>query len=103
LVGNALRYTPAGGSIEVATRSVQPALVQLDVADSGPGVPPELRNHIFERFAQYQADGHAPGAAGLGLAIVKEIVEAHGGRIFVDSNYGHGSRFVVQLPTRQEA
>jgi two-component system, NtrC family, sensor histidine kinase KinB len=103
LVGNALRYTPAGGSIEVATRSVQPALVQLDVTDSGPGVPPELRNHIFERFAQYQADGHAPGAAGLGLAIVKEIVEAHGGRIFVDSNYGHGSRFVVQLPTRQEA
>jgi two-component system, NtrC family, sensor histidine kinase KinB len=103
LIDNALRYTPAGGSIEVATRSAEVTLVQFDVTDSGPGIPPELRDYIFERFAQHQADGYAAGAAGLGLAIVKEIVEAHGGRIFLDGNYDRGSRFVVQLPRRQEA
>ena len=66
--------------------------------DTGPGIAPEIRDHVFERFAQYGANGYAPGSAGLGLAIVKDIVEAHGGRIFVESNNGHGSRFIVQLP-----
>src|ERR1022692_2299059 len=69
--------------------------VRLEVADSGPGIAPEIRDHIFERFAQYGTNGYAPGSAGLGLAIVKDIVEAHGGRIFIESNHGHGSRFVV--------
>jgi NtrC-family two-component system sensor histidine kinase KinB len=103
LVGNALRYTPAGSWVEVATSSAQPASMQLEVTDTGPGIPPELRNNIFDWFTQYQADGYAAGAAGLGLAIVKEIVEAHGGHIFVDPDYLRGSRFVVQLPIEQEA
>jgi two-component system, NtrC family, sensor histidine kinase KinB len=103
LIGNALRYTPDGGTIEIAARPVDTNCARLEVADSGPGIAPEIRDHIFERFAQYGTNGYAPGSAGLGLAIVKDIVEAHGGRIFIESNHGHGSRFVVQLPLNQEA
>ena len=102
LIGNALRYTPEGGTIEVTTR---PGANQarLEVADSGPGISPELRDYIFERFAQYGANEIEKGSAGLGLAIVKDIVEAHGGRIYVESNNGHGSRFIVELPEALEA
>ncbi|HUY26750.1 MAG TPA: ATP-binding protein [Candidatus Binataceae bacterium] len=97
LIGNALRYTPEGGQIEVAARTID-SRVRLEVSDSGPGIAPEIREHIFERFAQYGRGGIEKGSAGLGLAIAKDIVAAHGGRIFVDSNSGAGSRFVVELP-----
>ncbi len=98
LIGNALRYTPEGGRIEVRALPCEGG-ARLEVADSGPGIPPEVRDHIFERFTQFAADGDRRGAAGLGLAIVKEIVEAHGGRIFVESKPGEGSRFIVELPS----
>jgi two-component system, NtrC family, sensor histidine kinase KinB len=101
LIGNALRYTPQGGRIEVMTACADDT-VRLEVADSGPGIAPELRDYVFERFAQY-GDGADKGSAGLGLAIVKDIVVAHGGRIFVTSNAPVGSRFVVQLPASREA
>ncbi len=101
LIGNALRYTPQGGSIEVMTGWADDT-VRLEVADSGPGIAPELRDYVFERFAQY-GDGEEKGSAGLGLAIVKDIVMAHGGRIFVTGNTPVGSRFVVQLPASREA
>ncbi|MGC1678580.1 MAG: ATP-binding protein [Candidatus Binataceae bacterium] len=97
LIGNALRYTPEGGQIEVAARPID-TKVRLEVSDSGPGIPPEIREHIFERFAQYGRGGVEKGSAGLGLAIAKDIVAAHGGRIYVDSSAGAGSRFVVELP-----
>ncbi|HTQ23950.1 MAG TPA: ATP-binding protein [Candidatus Binataceae bacterium] len=100
LIGNALRYTPEGGRIEVATSSADDT-VRLEVADTGPGIAPELRDYVFERFAQY-GDGAEKGSAGLGLAIVKDIVVAHGGRIFVTGNSPAGSRFVVQLPAARE-
>jgi two-component system, NtrC family, sensor histidine kinase KinB len=100
LIGNALRYTPKGGRIEVMTGSADDT-VRLEVADSGPGIAPELRDYVFERFAQY-GDGADKGSAGLGLAIVKDIVVAHGGRIFVTGNAPVGSRFVVQLPASRE-
>jgi NtrC-family two-component system sensor histidine kinase KinB len=103
LVGNALRYTPEGGKIVVAACAGENQLVRLEVADTGPGIPPEIRDHIFERYAQYKAPGYAPGSAGLGLAIVKDIVEAHGGRVSIESNNGSGSKFIVQLPALQEA
>ena len=103
LIGNALRYTPEGGTIEVSADQAEHDQARLEVADSGPGIPPEIRDHVFERFAQYGANGYAPGSAGLGLAIVKDIVEAHGGRIFVESNHGHGSRFIVQLPLGEQS
>lgn len=101
LIGNALRYTPSGGRIEVAARP-ENGNVRIEVADSGPGIAPDVRDYIFERFAQY-GNGAEKGSAGLGLAIVKDIVEAHGGRIFVESNEGGGSRFIVQLPAARES
>jgi two-component system sensor histidine kinase KdpD len=93
LIGNALRYTPPGGSIRVEATPLRDA-VRISVSDSGPGIPAEQRERIFERFAQ----GHGPGAAGLGLAIVRDVVQAHGGRIFLESEPGSGSRFTLELP-----
>ena len=71
--------------------------------DTGPGISSEGRQRLFERFTQWNMNGAAPGAAGLGLAIVKETVEAHVGRIFVDSKVGKGTCFTVELPMAQEA
>jgi two-component system, NtrC family, sensor histidine kinase KinB len=101
LIANALRYTPEGGSIQVSSACDTEGL-RLRVSDTGPGVPPELRQHLFERFAQWNVNGVAPGSAGLGLAIAKEIVEAHGGRIFVDGVSEHGTCFTVELPAMQD-
>ena len=101
LIANALRYTPAGGVISVLL-SGTPSEVRLQVSDDGPGIPPQVREHLFERFAQWNVNGSEPGSAGLGLAIAKEIVDAHGGRIFVDSQSGQGTRFIVQLPVSAE-
>ncbi|HLI79061.1 MAG TPA: ATP-binding protein [Candidatus Binataceae bacterium] len=103
LIGNALRYTPEGGTIAIAARPSGEHFANLEVTDSGPGIPPDIRDHVFERFAQYGANGYSSGSAGLGLAIVKDIVEAHGGRIFVESDNGHGSRFIVQLPIGEQS
>jgi len=94
LVANALRYTPRGGCVTIAAAADNGA-VRLSVDDTGPGIPPDQRERIFERFVQ--GDGE-PGAAGLGLAIVRDIVQAHGGRIFLDSEVGRGSRFTLELP-----
>jgi len=96
LIANALRYTPRGGRVTLAA-SAENGTVQLSVADTGPGIAPAARERIFERFVQSN-EGGDPGAAGLGLAIVRDIVQAHGGRIFLDSEEGRGSRFTLELP-----
>jgi len=101
LVGNALRYTPSGGTVKISASGTERA-TRLEVTDSGPGIPDDLKDYIFERFVQYGSDGHEKGSAGLGLSIVKEIVEAHGGRIFVESANSHGARFIVEIPAAQE-
>ncbi|HKV55778.1 MAG TPA: ATP-binding protein [Candidatus Binataceae bacterium] len=101
LIANALRYTPSGGTITASSKRAG-AFLQLQVSDTGPGIPAEVREHLFERFAQWHVNGSQPGSAGLGLAIAKEIVEAHGGRIFVESSVGQGTRFTVELPTGRE-
>jgi signal transduction histidine kinase len=71
--------------------------VNVSVSDTGPGIPADQRERIFERFVQ-AADGGEGGAAGLGLAIVRDIVQAHGGRIHLASEVGRGSRFTLELP-----
>ncbi len=96
LIGNALRYTLEGGSVEVSADRTGEAL-RLSVADSGPGIPLEVSDLVFEQPSQWTRDGFEGGPAALGLAIAKEIVESHRGRIFLDSS-AHGSTFVVQLP-----
>jgi signal transduction histidine kinase len=99
LLSNAIKFTPAGGSIEVrlARRNGR---VELNVADTGEGIPPELQPFIFDRFRQ--GDGSSTrehGGLGLGLAIVKHIVDAHGGTIAAQSDgKGKGSTFSVALP-----
>jgi signal transduction histidine kinase len=94
LIGNAIKFTPTGGSITV-TVARDASNVRFAVADTGPGIPPEQLAHLFERF--WRAPGNAPGV-GLGLYIAKGIVEAHGGRIWVESQVGRGSTFSFTLP-----
>ena len=103
LIGNALKFTPAGGTIAVTLRSAN-GQVMLEVADTGIGIDPEHRERIFERF--YQVDGttrRTHGGCGLGLALVKEIVERHGGRVRVESQLGQGSTFTVSRPANSPA
>jgi len=96
LIANALRYSPRGGVVTLAAET-DDGTVRVSVADTGPGIPAAAQERIFERFVQ-GADSGEPGAAGLGLAIVRDIVQAHGGRIFLDSEVGRGSRFTLELP-----
>jgi two-component system, NtrC family, sensor histidine kinase KinB len=96
LIANAIRYTPHGGRVRVATES-KDGTVLVSVADTGPGIPAEQQERIFDRFAQGTGGGKAC-AAGLGLAIVRDVVQAHGGRIHLDSAVGKGTRFTLELP-----
>jgi len=96
LLANALRYTPAGGSVRVEAASADGTVV-VSVTDTGDGIPPDQQERIFERFVQ-SGEGGNIGAAGLGLSIVRDIVQAHGGRIHVESTVGAGSCFTLELP-----
>ncbi len=99
LLGNAVKFTPSGGTITVQVRSENDQVI-LQVADTGIGIPPDQQERIFERF--YQVNGSASrkyGGVGLGLALVKEIVEASGGQVCVESQEGAGSTFTVTWPT----
>jgi two-component system, OmpR family, sensor kinase len=105
LVNNALRHTPAGTPVEVVVRSGMlgdsPAAV-LEVVDSGPGMPAEQAERVFERF--YRADpARSRGGTGLGLAIVAGLVEAHGGSVSVDTAPDQGATFRVVLPLDPDA
>jgi two-component system OmpR family sensor kinase len=100
LLNNALQHTPAGTPVEVVMRPGRlddsPAAV-LEVTDSGPGMPPEQAERVFERF--YRADpARSRGGTGLGLAIVAGLVEAHGGTVSVETAPGEGATFRVHLP-----
>jgi K+-sensing histidine kinase KdpD len=96
LLGNAIKFTPPSGRVELRSwKGTEDGDVVFEVADSGPGVSPENRAHLFDRF--WQARRSDNRGVGLGLAITKGIVEAHGGHIWVDSEPGKGSRFRFTL------
>lgn len=94
LVGNAIKYTPSEGKIVVDVRAVD-AGVRICVSDDGPGIPPEVRDRLFEPF--WQADPRGPGM-GLGLSIVRALADAHGADLAVDSEPGRGTTFCVTFP-----
>ncbi len=98
LIGNAVKFTPAGGTITVSLRR-DGETVALAVSDTGIGIPVDKLERIFDRF--YQVDGSARrrhGGVGLGLALVREIVEAYGGRVTVESEVDRGSTFTAHIP-----
>ncbi|MBI1816567.1 MAG: HAMP domain-containing histidine kinase [Deltaproteobacteria bacterium] len=96
LVGNALKYTPAGGRVIVRTRMTEDG-VCLDVEDTGPGIAAAEQPTVFDRFERLRSGTHQPGT-GLGLFIVKNLVRAHGGAVTLKSAEGKGSTFTVTLP-----
>lgn len=101
LLVNAVKYTPPGGQVAISARQEGPEL-WVTVRDTGQGIAPEHLPHIFDRF--YRADpsrARETGGSGLGLAIVKGVVEAHHGRIGVESEPGIGSTFTLSLPLKQ--
>ena len=103
LLSNAIKFTPRGGTISIHARSERDQLV-LDVMDSGPGIPAEERNRIFEAFYQGKTPqgGHVKGT-GIGLSVVTEFVNAHGGSIEILEAKAGGAHFRVRLPMRQAA
>ena len=100
LLSNAVKFTPAGGSVDVATERVGEE-VQVSVTDTGPGIAPEDQERIFEEFQQTDVGVTEREGTGLGLALSRRLVELHGGRIWVESEPGRGSRFVFTLPLKE--
>jgi signal transduction histidine kinase len=97
LLTNAVKFTPPGGTITVGAAQVD-GEVRVSVTDDGPGIAPEDQARIFEEFQQAAAGKQEREGTGLGLALSKRLVELHGGRIWVESEPGHGSTFVFTLP-----
>jgi CheY-like chemotaxis protein/anti-sigma regulatory factor (Ser/Thr protein kinase) len=99
LLANAVKFTPAGGRIELVAKD-GPADLEITVKDSGPGIDPEYLPHDFEPFRRGESlTTRTVGGLGVGLAIVRHLVEAHGGTVSADNAHGGGSVFLVRLPT----
>ncbi|MFN2149047.1 MAG: sensor histidine kinase [Anaerolineales bacterium] len=99
LLSNALRHTPYGGTIRIVAESTDEEKVRISVEDSGEGIDENLRERVFERF--YRLDSSRSrdrGGSGLGLSVARKLVEAHGGRIWVEDSELGGARFTFELP-----
>ncbi|MFA6004313.1 MAG: HAMP domain-containing sensor histidine kinase, partial [Elusimicrobiota bacterium] len=97
LFSNALKFTPRGGCITVAVARAGAGHVDFSVTDTGPGIAPDQKTRIFEKFRQAH-EGHARIGFGLGLAICQKIVHLHKGSMWVESELGAGSQFVFRIP-----
>ncbi len=98
LIENAIKYGKAGGQIEIGGAAREEG-VELCVSDDGPGIPPEARDRVFERFYRVdRARSRETGGTGLGLSIVKHIVQSHGGKVWLESEPGRGATFRFTLP-----
>jgi len=96
LLENAIKYTRTGGQITASARRSK-GEITVSVADTGPGIPAREQQHIFDKFTRIQGEGRAKGL-GLGLAFCRLAIEAHGGRLWVESEEGKGSTFSFSLP-----
>jgi two-component system sensor histidine kinase KdpD len=95
LLENAAKYAPPGAPVELGVAPGNANCVRFSVTDSGPGVVPEMRSHVFEKFVSL----NGRGGLGLGLAIARGIVESHGGRIWIDSaSESNGARVSFEIP-----
>jgi signal transduction histidine kinase len=104
LIGNAIKFTPKGGRIEVSACDMTDGWVTVSVRDNGEGIPPEDHDRIFEKFGQVTTrHGGREMSTGLGLAFCRLAVEAHGGRIGVESRPAEGALFYFTLPVLQAA
>jgi signal transduction histidine kinase len=101
LAENAAKYSPRGGRVTLAARA-QPDFVVISVIDQGPGIPPHLRDEVFDKYFRIKRDDSAARGVGLGLAFCRLAVEAHGGRIWVDGAPGGGSIFAFTLPAASQ-
>jgi two-component system sensor histidine kinase BaeS len=103
LMGNALRHTPAGGSVSLRATAT-PGEVRITVRDTGEGISPEDLPFVFDRFwrGDKSRQRQSGTGSGLGLAIARQFVQAHGGTISVESQLGSGTIFTIDLPQKQE-
>ena len=102
LISNAVRYTPAGGLINVTAQLLSDGRLEIAVTDTGPGIAPEHLPRLTERF--YRVDrsrSRESGGTGLGLAIAKHVAQRHGGELRIESLLGQGSRFSLVLPANR--
>ncbi len=100
LLSNALRYTPAGGTVTVRVRDGE-GFAHLSVSDTGCGIAPEKLETVFDRFLNAEPLDASPHGLGLGLALCRRIAQLHGGRIVAESAPGEGASFTVSLPKRR--
>jgi len=99
LIDNSIKYGKQGGAVAIQARAKDAQMIEISVRDDGPGIPPEARERIFERFYRVdRARSREQGGTGLGLSIVKHIVQSHGGEVWVESEHGKGAAFSFTLP-----
>jgi two-component system sensor histidine kinase GlrK len=102
LLSNAIKYTPRAGTIHIRARADNSSLL-LEVADSGPGIPPEERKQVFDAFYTGKPPGGHVKGTGIGLSVVMEFVSAHGGQIEIVDGEWQGAHFRIRMPLRSSS